>query len=54
MSTPFVRRLVNAGSPAPCRGTYACPDIWEMADGDFAIIGEDITDLAAQSPAGFP
>lgn len=20
-----------------------CPDIWEMADGDFAIIGPDIT-----------
>lgn len=23
-----------------------CPDIWELADGDFAIIGIDITDQA--------
>ena len=24
-----------------------CPDIWELEDGDFAIIGIDITDIAA-------
>lgn len=32
--------------------TYAChgcPDIWELDDGDFAIIGTDITALAAQN-----
>jgi hypothetical protein len=23
-----------------------CPDIWELADGDFAIIGIDMTDAA--------
>ena len=23
-----------------------CPDIWELADGTFAIIGEDITNVA--------
>lgn len=35
--------------------TYAasgCPDIWEMADGSFAIIGSDITaESAAHLPA---
>lgn len=47
MSPPltFVRRL----GPDPHLGaakTYAvhgCPDIWELADGDFAVIGPDIT-----------
>jgi hypothetical protein len=23
-----------------------CPDIWELADGDFAVIGIDMTDTA--------
>ncbi len=27
-------------------GSQGCPDILEMADGDFAIIGIDITDTA--------
>jgi hypothetical protein len=35
--------------------TYAaqgCPDIWEIAGGDFAIIGSDITDdVAHKLPA---
>lgn len=22
---------------------HGCPDIWELADGDFAVIGPDIT-----------
>ena len=26
-----------------CAGCQGCPDIWELEDGDFAIIGEDIT-----------
>jgi hypothetical protein len=29
-----------------CAGCQGCPDIWELADGDFAIIGEDITAAA--------
>ncbi len=33
-------------SPAAC----GCPDILELADGDFAIIGSDITNLADQLP----
>jgi hypothetical protein len=24
-----------------------CPDIWELADGDFAVIGIDMTDAVA-------
>lgn len=27
-----------------CAGCQGCPDVWELDDGDFAIIGEDITD----------
>jgi hypothetical protein len=29
-----------------CGGCCDCPDLWELADGDFAVIGEDITDAA--------
>jgi hypothetical protein len=49
----FVRRI----GPDPHAGgaqTYAChgcPDIWELASGDFAVIGTDITDLAEQLPS---
>jgi len=44
----FLRRL----GPDPHAGgvrTIAlrgCPDIWELANGDFAVIGIDITDTA--------
>jgi hypothetical protein len=27
-----------------------CPDIWELADGDFAVIGPDITDAVPALP----
>ena len=33
----------NGAKSAACDG---CPDIWELDDGDFAIIGIDITDAA--------
>jgi hypothetical protein len=48
----FAKRL----GPDPHAGgakTYACegcPDIWELDNGDFAIIGGDMTDLADQLP----
>ncbi len=48
----FVKRL----GPDPHAGgaqTYAlcgCPDIWELDDGDFAVIGTDITQTAATLP----
>lgn len=38
-----------AGGTRPaCHNTFACPDIFELADGDFAIIGSDITNEAGK------
>lgn len=50
----FIRRLgiESNATPTACASGRACPDILEMADGSIAIIGRDITDLAAQLPAG--
>lgn len=31
-------------------GCYGCPDIWELENGDFAVIGADITNLTPQLP----
>lgn len=31
-------------------GCHGCPDIWELEDGDFAVIGADITHAAAHLP----
>ncbi|MBU6402324.1 MAG: hypothetical protein KGS61_18560 [Verrucomicrobia bacterium] len=28
-------------------GAHGCPDVWELTNGDFAIIGRDITAEAA-------
>jgi len=44
----FVRRIgtdphANGAKSSGCDG---CPDIWELEDGDFAVIGIDITALA--------
>ncbi|MEV6105130.1 hypothetical protein AB0M28_10500 [Streptomyces sp. NPDC051940] len=39
----IVRRI---GVPPRCRGSLSgqsCPDIFELADGNFAVIGTDIT-----------
>ena len=36
---------------AKTQSANGCPDIWEMSDGDFAIIGPDITELAGLLPA---
>lgn len=45
MKTPiFSRRL---GPKRECLITEACPDVLELADGDFAIIGLDITEVSA-------
>ena len=45
----FLKRIgpdphANGAQTVGCRG---CPDIWQLADGDFAVIGIDITDAAA-------
>ena len=48
----FLRRI----GPDPHAGgaqtsfLKGCPDIFELVDGDFAIIGKDITELAGQLP----
>lgn len=44
----FLRRLGRA--PQRCSGSSGCPDIWELNNGDFAIIGADITNLAGELP----
>lgn len=48
----FVKRLgpdphANGAKSVGCQG---CPDIWELDNGDFAVIGADITDLAGKLP----
>jgi hypothetical protein len=42
----FIKRI-GSDSRAYCRQTAGCPDIWELDNGDFAVIGIDITDAAA-------
>lgn len=40
----FIRRLgIERGAPQSCAGGRSCPDILELADGDFAVIGADIS-----------
>ena len=49
----FIRRLgIERGAPQVCAGGRTCPDILELANGDFAIIGRDITQHAAELPVG--
>lgn len=48
----FLRRLgpdphANGAQTAACQG---CPDIWELDNGDFAVIGLDISHLAEKLP----
>ena len=48
----FLKRLgpdphANGEQSSGCSG---CPDIWELNNGDFAIIGADITDAANVLP----
>jgi hypothetical protein len=48
----FLRRVGPDPHESGAR-TYACagcPDIWELDDGDFAIIGTDISGLASVLP----
>lgn len=49
----FIRRLgIERGAPQACASGRSCPDILELADGDFAIIGRDITQHAGELPVG--
>ena len=48
----FLRRLgldPHAGG-AQTENLRGCPDIWELTDGDFAVIGKDMTESASQLP----
>jgi hypothetical protein len=48
----FVRRLGPDPHENGARslGCYGCPDIWELDNGDFAVIGADITNAAGSLP----
>ena len=49
----FIRRIGPApfASGSQCANSSACPDLWELDNGDFAIIGTDITtDAMAKLP----
>jgi hypothetical protein len=47
----FLRRIGPnpQASGLQCSGCRGCPDIWELDNGDFAIIGADITAAAISS-----
>ncbi|MYY02685.1 MULTISPECIES: hypothetical protein [unclassified Streptomyces] len=49
-SSPLVRRLGK--SPAELGttgGEQGCPDIWELENGDIAVVGRDLTDSYLRS-----
>ncbi|MFJ5542707.1 hypothetical protein [Micromonospora chalcea] len=50
----FARRLGrSAAELGESGGTTTCPDIWELSNGDVAVIGRDLTDAyAGQLPEG--
>jgi hypothetical protein len=51
----FLRRLGpnKIGTVLECQGGHACPDILELKNGDFAVIGSDITaEAAGELPPG--
>ena len=52
MMRMFVRRIgpTERSSVPRCHESYACPDIWELNNGDFAVIGTDMTEHAAKLP----
>ena len=47
----YLRSLINS-STRSCTAALNCPDILELQDGDFAVIGADMTKTADQLPAG--
>ncbi|MFD7644783.1 hypothetical protein ACFV4P_29515 [Kitasatospora sp. NPDC059795] len=45
VSAPFARRLgKSAAELGTSDGRDECPDIWQLANGDIAVIGTDATD----------
>ncbi|WP_130796581.1 hypothetical protein [Streptomyces otsuchiensis] len=51
-SAGFARRLgMSAAQLGSTNGRDGCPDIWELDNGDIAVIGRDLTDsYAARLP----
>jgi hypothetical protein len=46
-------RRLGRSANALCVGGFQCPQVLEMPDGDFAVVGKIITDEAKQQiPAG--
>jgi hypothetical protein len=43
---PMFLRRIGSDPHEYCAQTVGCPDIWELDNGDFAVIGIDITDAA--------
>ncbi|MFG2947568.1 hypothetical protein [Streptomyces adustus] len=44
-SSPLVRRLGKTPAELGTTGGEAgCPDIWELENGDIAVVGRDLTD----------
>ncbi|MEU1088700.1 hypothetical protein ABZ401_18030 [Streptomyces sp. NPDC005892] len=44
-SSPLVRRLGKSPTElGTTGGEQGCPDIWELENGDIAIVGRDLTD----------
>lgn len=41
----FLRRL-GQNNETTCENGYYCPQVLELVDGDFAVVGQDMTDLA--------
>jgi hypothetical protein len=48
MDITFRRRLGSdpSANGLQCVGLNGCPDLWELEDGDIAVIGIDITDTS--------
>jgi hypothetical protein len=55
-SATFVRRFGKHPTQLtgpPTNGKSGCPDIWELSNGDVAVIGRDLADeYASRLPAG--
>jgi hypothetical protein len=50
-SATFARRLGTHPAKLPdnpTNGKQGCPDIWELSNGDVAVIGRDLTDVYAE------
>ncbi len=42
----FIKRLTVSKKGASLCSVNSCPDVWKLDSGDYAVIGEDITQTA--------